>query len=209
MEVLSYALLAVAIGMVAVRDQGLFIGMTALQALLLGVQAAWLGWEHGETALYWAAGLTWAIKGLAIPIFLRGIIRRIRHCGGADGTLTTKLSLLIAVGLTLTAYYVTATLPEAQGPGGQTLPVGVATMLIGVFLMVSRRVAMTQALGLLVMENGLFVATLATTGGLPLLVDVGIFFDVLVGAVIAGLLVHRINNAFESVDTAGLRRLRG
>lgn len=206
---LSYGLLATALSMVLTQNLFVFLGLVSVQALLLGVQSAWLGWEHSEPALYWAAILTVTIKGVVIPLFLRHIIRRIRVLRVIDALFSKKVTLLLAIGLTLVAYYATASLPNVGGAEGGSLPVAVTMVLIGLFLMISRRIALTQVLGLLVMENGLFFAALATTGGLPVLVDVGIFFDVLVGALVMGVLVYRINTTFESIDTTELRRLRG
>lgn len=209
MPLAVYGILSTALAMVAVQNLSLLIALVACQALLLGVQSAWLGWHHGDPALYWAAALTLAIKGMTIPLFLRYIIRRIRVHRIVDGMFTTKASLLIAIGLTLTAYYATAALSELPALDAESMPVALGVVFLGLFLMVSRRLALTQALGLLVMENGLFLAALATTRGLPVLVDAGIFFDVLVSGMITGLLVYRINATFESIDTSALRRLRG
>ncbi|MGE5672809.1 MAG: hypothetical protein ACM3XM_02850 [Mycobacterium leprae] len=209
MLLLSYGFLAAALAMVVVQDLNLLVGLAAVQALFLGIQAIVQGAQHGDTALLWAAALTFGIKGIAIPLFLRYIIRRIKVVRVVDAPFTSKVAILIAIVLTLLAHYATATLSVVTGPEAQALPLAVAGVLIGLFLMVSRRVALTQVLGLLVMENGLFLAALLTTGGLPLLVDVGIFFDVLVTAVVTGLLVYRINATLESIDTRELRRLRG
>lgn len=209
MLVVAYGLLGTTLAMVAVQNLQLLVGLLTVQALLLGTQAAWLGWHHGDTALYAAAGLTVAVKGLAIPLFLRYIIRRIRVQRIVDSLFTLKVTLVAAIGLTLVAYDATAALAGAGELNPESMPVALTMLLIGLFLMVSRRLALTQAVGLLVMENGLFLAALATTGGLPVLVDVGIFFDVLVGAIVTGLLVFRINATLESIDTRALRRLRG
>ncbi len=209
MALLAYGLLGATLALVVVQDLYVLVGLAALQAVLLGIQAGWLGWAHGEPALYLAAALTLGLKGVVIPLFLRYIIRRIRVRRMIDTLFTSKVTLLIAISLTLVAYYATAALAGVGGLDETSLPVALTMVLIGMFLMVSRRVALTQSLGLLVMENGLFLATLATTHGLPLLVDVGIFFDVLVSVIVTGLLVYRINATFESIDTKELRRLRG
>jgi hydrogenase-4 component E len=195
--------------MVTVQNLILFVTLAAVQAVLLGGQALVMGWNTGDPALFWAAGLTFAIKGAVIPLFLRYIIRRIKVMRVVDSTMTTKVQLLIAVVLVLLAHWATGSLSALGGASAETLPVALALVLIGVFLMVSRRVALTQVIGLLVIENGLFLAALATADGLPVLVDAGIIFDVLVTAVVTGLFVWRINATFESIDTVQLRRLRG
>ncbi|HRU11707.1 MAG TPA: hydrogenase, partial [Methanomassiliicoccales archaeon] len=74
---------------------------------------------------------------------------------------------------------------------------------------ISRRKAMTQMVGLLMMENGLFLGIISTTYGMPLIVEIGIFFDVLMAVLIMGIFAYRINQTFETLDTTFMRRLRG
>jgi len=74
--------------------------------------------------------------------------------------------------------------------------------------MISRKKAITQIMGLLTMENGLFLAAISVTYGMPLIVELGIFFDILMAVLIMGLFAFRINRTFASVDTTILRRLR-
>jgi hydrogenase-4 membrane subunit HyfE len=209
MELFTYALLATVLAMVVVQNLELLVGLAALQALLLGAGAAWLGWQDGDPALYFAAALTVSIKAVVIPLFLRYIIRRINVIHILDSAFTVKVTLLIAIVLTFVAHYATGALAQVGGIDSDALAAALTLVLIGVFLMVSRRVALTQVLGLLVMENGLFLAALATAKGLPLLVDVGVFFDVLVGALVMGLMIYRISATFEHIDTSELRRLQG
>ena len=80
--------------------------------------------------------------------------------------------------------------------------------LIGFFVMVNRRKALTQVLGLLSLENGLFLAAISLTYGMPLVVEIGIFFDVLVAVMVLGILVFRIGETFDSMDVSKLRKLR-
>lgn len=205
---LLYTLLATTVMLVVVHDLKLFVKLVAFQALVLAVHSALLAWQDADPALWWAAGLTLFVKALAIPVFLHYVIRRIRVVRVIDSLVSSKMALLIALTLMIVAHYATAALPGG-GPAAEALPAALTMVLIGVFLMVSRRVALTQVLGLLVMENGLFLAALASSGGLPLLVDAGIFFDVLVSVIICGLLIYRISATFASIDTHHLRRLRG
>jgi hydrogenase-4 component E len=80
---------------------------------------------------------------------------------------------------------------------------------IGLFIMISRKKALMQMLGILIMENGLFLGAISLTYGMPLLVELGIFFDVLIGVLIMGILIFRINKTFESIDTDVLKTLIG
>jgi len=81
--------------------------------------------------------------------------------------------------------------------------------MAGLFVIVARRKALTQVLGLLSLENGLFLAAISLTYGMPLVVELGIFFDVLVAVMVLGILVFRIRETFDSMDVSKLSRLRG
>jgi hydrogenase-4 component E len=93
--------------------------------------------------------------------------------------------------------------------GHHTLSVAISVFLIGFFMMVNRRKALTQVLGMLTLENGVFLAAICLTYGMPLIVELGVFFDVLVAVLVLGILVYRIRETFESMDVSKMRRLRG
>ena len=88
------------------------------------------------------------------------------------------------------------------------MAISVAVVLIGFFLMITRRKAMSEIIALLVMENGIFLGAISITYGMPLIVEIGIFFDVLVAVLIMGLFAFRINQTFETLDTTFMRRLK-
>jgi hydrogenase-4 component E len=89
-----------------------------------------------------------------------------------------------------------------------SLAIALAIVLIGFFTMIARQKAVTQMIAFLVMENGLFLGATAATYGMPLVVELGVFFDVLVAALIAGIYTNRLQDAFDSVDTAHLSELK-
>jgi hydrogenase-4 component E len=93
--------------------------------------------------------------------------------------------------------------------GHNTLAVAISVFLIGFFMMINRRKALTQVLALLTLENGVFLAAICLTYGMPLIVELGVFFDVLVAVLVLGILVFRIRESFESMDVSKMRRLRG
>ena len=94
--------------------------------------------------------------------------------------------------------------------GNNTLAVAITLVLTGFFLMINRRKAITQVLALLTVENGVMLAAVAlTTYGMPLVVELGIFFDVLVAVMILGILVYRIRETFASMDISKLSQLKG
>ncbi len=181
----------------------------ALQSLSLGVLAASVAYFTGSTQIYVVAGLTIGLKALLIPRMLAYIMRRIKVEKEVDPLLNIPSSLLVSGGLTVLAYYVTEPLiAHGEAITRNALALSLAVVLIGFFIMISRRKAITQVIGLLIMENGLFMAAISVTYGMPLIVELGIFFDVLVAVLIMGVFAFRINNTFDSLDTSFLRRLR-
>jgi hydrogenase-4 component E len=117
--------------------------------------------------------------------------------------------------LTLMAYVVAESFQrpdELAGPtslGHNTLAVAISLFLIGFFMMTNRRKALTQVLALLSLENGIFLAAISLTYGMPLVVELGIFFDLLIAVLVLAILVYRIRATFDSMDVSRLSRLRG
>jgi len=81
-------------------------------------------------------------------------------------------------------------------------------VFIGMLLMLTRRMALSQVIGFLVMENGIYLYSLTQTGGLPLIIEMGVIFDILIAVLVAGLVIFRLNRSFEHIDVAQLRGLR-
>ncbi|MCX6653309.1 MAG: hydrogenase [Methanomassiliicoccales archaeon] len=181
----------------------------ALQSLALGALAASVAYLTGSEHIYLVAGLTIGIKALLIPRILSYVMKRIKVENEVEPLLNTPSSLLVSAGLAVLAYHVAAPIIE-QGTvitrNAMALSLGV--VLIGFFIMISRWKAITQVIGLLCMENGLFMAAISATYGMPLIVELGIFFDILVAVLIMGVFAFRINRTFDTLDTAFLRRLR-
>ncbi len=118
-------------------------------------------------------------------------------------------SLLICGALTVLGHVVARPFTSLERIGSNTLAVAIALLLTGFFLMINRRKAITQVLALLTTENGVMLAAIAlTTYGMPLVVELGIFFDVVIAVMVLGLLVFRIRETFASMDTSKLSELK-
>lgn len=191
------------------------IRMFALQSFLLAAIAGTIAFFNHSNHIYIAAVLTFVVKTLVLPILLERIVARVGIQQEIEPLINVPLSVLISGGLTLVGYIVAESFyhpEETSAPaalGHNTLAIAIALFLIGFFMMLNRRKALTQVLGLLSMENGLFLAAISLTYGMPLVVEIGIFFDVLVAAMVLGILVYRICETFDSMDVSKLRRLRG
>ncbi|MHB8520263.1 MAG: hydrogenase [Limisphaerales bacterium] len=186
------------------------IRLFALQSLLLAGIAAIVAYFYGATHVYWVAGLTLVGKVLFLPWFLQRLVRQIKITQEVEPLLGPPTSMLICGGLTLLGYLVARPFMSMERLGNNTLAVAITLLLTGFFLMIVRRKAITQVLALLTAENGLFLAAIAlTTYGMPLVVELGIFFDVMVAVMILGILVFRIRETFASMDVSKLNTLKG
>ena len=127
-----------------------------------------------------------------------------------DPLVNFPASMLVCGALTLLGYIVARPFTTLERLGHNTLAVAITLVLTGFFLMINRRKAITQVLALLTVENGVMLAAVAlTTYGMPLVVELVIFFDVLVAVMVLGLLVYRIRETFASMDVAKLNQLKG
>lgn len=186
------------------------IRIFAMQSLLLALIAAVVGYTSHSWHVGLVAILTVVGKVFFLPWLLERLIRRIRIEQEISPWLNMPASLLLCGGLTMVAYLVARPLASLEHAGGNTLPVAVALVLTGLFLLINRRKALTQVLALLTMENGVMLAAIAfSSHGMPLVVELGIFFDVVIAVMVLGLLVFRIRETFSSMDTSRLNELRG
>jgi hydrogenase-4 component E len=164
--------------------------------------------RHPE--LYIVAGLLLALKVVLIPLLLSRLGRKIKVSEDLGLLVNAQLSLLWALVFTYLAW-VFAERFIASGSVLQAgmLAVAFFAVLTGMFLMIFRMTALAQIIGLLVMENGLFLLAALVSGGMPFFVEFAIFFDVFVSVVIMGFFVYRINKLFTHIDVRELSRLKG
>jgi hydrogenase-4 component E len=186
------------------------IRLYGVQSLLLGLVGAAVGLSAQRPHLYVTAALTIALKALVIPWFLLRVIDKVGIRREIEPYLNVPASLLLCLGLTVVGYRVSLGMAGAsQGVPHQVVGVALSMVLIGLFLMVTRRKAITQILALLTVENAVFLVAVGATSGMPLVVELGISFDVILAVLILGVLVNRIVDRFESMDTSRLSNLRG
>jgi hydrogenase-4 component E len=188
------------------------VRLLALQGIALGLLALAVAYVADAPHIYVAAALTLVLKGGVIPWMLLYVMDKLRTEREVEPLLSIPLSLLICGGLTVVAFYITQPIIFSGGAittiTRDCLAISLAVVLIGFFTMISRKKAITQVMGMLTMENGLFLAAISVTYGMPLIVELGIFFDALVAVLIMGLFAFRIKRTFASVDTTVLRGLQ-
>jgi hydrogenase-4 membrane subunit HyfE len=209
-DVLAVALLATGLLSVMARRLETAIWLLVAQGVLLAATAGAIGVATGAVHVYAAAALTVAVKVGVIPVILFRVLGAVRIRREVELALSTRAALVIALAGVLVAYRAAGALalPGAV-PSQHALPVAVSLMLIGLGLMIGRKKALSQIAGLIIMENGVYLAALVATFGLPLAVELGVFFDLLVGVLLLGVFAYRINQTFDTIDTDRLRALRG
>jgi hydrogenase-4 component E len=186
------------------------IRLYGIQSLLLSVVAATMAVSESHHELLATAAITLVLKTFLIPWFQLRTIDRIGIRREIEPFLNVPTSLLVCVGLTVVGYRVSTGFPEgARGVSHHLIGVALSMLLIGLFLMVTRRKAMTQIVALLTIENAVFLVAVGVTPGMPLVVEFGIAFDVIVAVIVLGVLVHRIVDRFESMDVSRLSNLKG
>jgi len=186
------------------------IRLYAVQSFLLGGVAVVMGLTEGRWHIFASAVLTIGLKGLVIPWFLMRVVDRVGIHREIEPILNVPASLLICLGLTVVGYRVSTGLADGgEGAAHHVIGVSLSMLLMGLFLMVTRRKAVTQILALLTVENAVFLVALGATTGMPLIVELGISFDVIVAVLVLGFLVRRIVDRFESMDVSRLSKLKG
>ena len=185
------------------------IRIFALQSVLLAAIAGVVGFAYHAGHVYVVAVLTIIGKVLFLPWRLERLVRQIKIEQEVQPFVNTPATMLICGALAGLAYIVARPITTLERIGSNTLAVAIALLLTGFFLMINRRKAITQVLALLTMENGVMLAAIAlTTYGMPLVVEIGIFFDVVVAVMVLGILVFRIRETFASMDVSKLNELK-
>jgi hydrogenase-4 component E len=186
------------------------IRLYGAQSFLLGIVAATIAHSEGRHDLYVTAALTVTLKGLLIPWFLMRVIDRIGIRREIEPFLNVPVSLLVCVGLTVVGYRVSTGFPEGvRGVSHHLIGVALSLLLIGLFLMVTRKKAISQILALMMIENAVFLVAAGITTGMPFVVELGISFDVILAVLMLGVMVGRIVDRFESMDVSRLSKLKG
>jgi hydrogenase-4 component E len=186
------------------------IRLYGVQSLLLAVIAATIAISQDRHDLFVTAVLTVTLKTFLIPWFLMRVIDRIGIHREIEPFLNVPASLLVCLGLTVVGYRVSTGFPEGgQGVSHHLIGIALSMLLIGLFLMVTRKKAITQILALLTVENAVFVVAVGVTSGMPFIVELGISFDVILAVLVLGVLVQRIVGRFESMDVSRLSNLKG
>lgn len=203
--------LLTAFGIVAMRQARGVLNLFIVQSLLLAASAALLGVRHGSEHLYGVAVVNVISKPIVVPWLLRKTSpEEIYTRREIDQALNIPISLLIALALTILAYFLGIPLSNAVAPEfrGPNVAIGIAGLLLGAFTLTVRREALPLLIGLLVMENGAFLTGISISRNLPLLVELAIATDWLVIVFIMGVLTRAVHKQIGTTAVGQLSSLR-
>jgi hydrogenase-4 component E len=197
------------LALAAVRRVSTAIYLFAFQSAIITALVIATAYMEKSAEAWIVAAMVFGLKVLAIPYALLWLVERLKAPRAVTAFTSTAQSLFIAVLMVFISYSVVRPFAHDARVPEDVLAAAVALVLTGGFLMVSCRKALMQVVGLLVLENGIFLAALTTTFGMPLVIEIGVFFDLVMGIVIMGVFAFRIRDTFEHMDVAKLRSLRG
>ena len=185
------------------------LNVFSLHALMLASSVAWEGWSQHAPQLFITATIALIVKAIIIPLALHRIVRRLNIHRSVETVIGIGPTMLAGMGLVaLSIALMLRVTAEADALARQDLAFALSIVLLGLLMMVSRRNAVSQVVGLMSIENGLI---LAATGakGMPLVVEISVAFSVLVAFIVIGIFLFRIRERFDTVDVQALDRFRG
>ena len=208
-NLLAAALLLIAFAMLSQRRILSLIRLFAWQGLALTLSTAIVAYSTDQTHLYWSAALTLLLKVIALPWILHRLIDQLNVRWDVETLINIPATMLVGIALVIFAFALAAPISEmANTVTRSTLGIALASVLLSFLMMIVRRKAVPQVIGFLSMENGLFFAATSATYGMPLVVELGIALDVLVGTFVFGIFFFHIRETFDSLDIRHMEKLK-
>lgn len=208
-SVLAALILLTAFGLLVQRRIYGLLHIFALQGFFLSVSTAVVGYSAGLHHLYISALLTLTLKVIVLPYILYVLIHRLRIHKEVEEVVNIPTTMLIGIALVIYSYHLTAPIRELSDfITRSTLAVALATVMLGLLMMIIRKKAVTQIIGFLALENGLFFAATSATYGMPLVVELGVALDILIAAFIFGIFFFQIRTTFDTLDLKAMEKLK-
>jgi hydrogenase-4 component E len=202
-------ILLLAFAMLAQRRVVQLINLFALQGLTLFLSTLVVAVKTGQSHLYYSAALTLTLKAVLLPWILHRLVRRLNVKSEVESLINIPTTMLIGIALVIIAFNVALPIAQLSATIARgTLGIALAVVMLAFLMMITRRKAITQVVGFLSMENGLFLAATSATYGMPMVVELGIALDVLVGVIILGVFFFQIRDQFDSLDIRHMEKLK-
>ena len=208
-NLLAAFLLLLAFAMLSQRRILTLIKLFAWQGAALAASTLIVAYTTDQRDLYFSAALALLLKVILIPWILHRLIDRLQIRWDIETLINIPATMLIGIGLVIFAFALAAPISEmARSLTRATLGIALASVLLSFLMMIVRRKAVPQVIGFLAMENSLFFAATSATYGMPLVVELGVALDVLVGTFIFGIFFFHIRDEFESLDIRHMEKLK-
>jgi hydrogenase-4 component E len=208
-NLLGAFLLLLAFMMLAARRTLSLIRLFALQGFFLSASTFLVAFLSGESNLYYSALFTLVLKVILLPYVLKELTLRLNIQRDVETLVNVPVTMILGIGIVVFSFSLAAPISQAASTVTRSLiGVGLACVLLSFLAMITRRKAMTQIIGFLAMENGLLFSATNATYGMPMVVELGVALDVLIGAIIFGIFFFQIRETFESLDLKFFERLK-
>jgi len=208
-NLLAAFLLLLAFAMLSQRRILTLIHLFAWQGAALALSTLIVAYSGDQPHLYFSAALTVLVKVMLIPWVLHRLIDRLHVRWDVETLINIPTTMLIGIGLVIFAFALATPISQmASTLTRSTLGIAMGSVLLSFLMMIVRRKAVPQVIGFLAMENGLFFAATSATYGMPLVVELGVVLDVLVGTFIFGIFFFHIRETFESLDIRHMEKLK-
>jgi hydrogenase-4 component E len=208
-DLMAALLLLIAFAMVSQRRILRLIHLFAFQGLVLSVNTFIVAIAIHRPELYGSALLTLALKVIVLPWLLHRLIDRLNVRWDVETLLNIPTTMLVGILLVILSFNLALPISQLAGTITRgTLGIAMASVQLSFLMMITRRKAVPQVIGFLAMENGLFFAATSATYGMPMIVELGIALDVLVGVFIFGIFFFQIRETFDSLDIHHLEKLK-
>lgn len=194
-------LLLLSFAMLTQRRSVNLVNLLAVQGGLLLSATLLLAWRTGQHHLYLSAALTLTLKVIVLPWLLHRLIRRLQVYWDTEPLLNPSGTMLVGVLVVVFSFGLAQPISAlASTATRNSIGIAVAVILLSFLTMITRRKAMSQVVGFLSMENGLFFGAMSATYGMPMIVEFGVALDVLVAVLVLGIFFFQIREQFDSLD---------
>jgi hydrogenase-4 component E len=208
-NLLGAGLLLLAFAMISQRRILSLIHLFTLQGATLVLATAVVGYVTDQPHLYLSSAITFALKVVLIPILLHRVINRLDVRWDVETLINIPTTMLLGILLVIFAFNLALPIAQFSSTISRgSLGIALACVLLSFLMMITRAKAVPQVIGFLSMENGLFFAATSATYGMPMVVELGIALDVLIGVLILGVFLFQIREQFDSLDIRHLERLK-
>ena len=202
-------LLLSSFAMLSQRRVVTMVNLLALQGVLLGLATLLLAWRTGQSHLYISAAMTLALKAIFLPWLLHRLIRRLGVYWDSEPLLNIAGTMLVGLLIVIFAFGLAQPISAlATTSTRSSIGIAVAVVLLAFLTMITRRKAMSQVVGFLSMENGLFFGAMSATHGMPMIIELGVALDILVAMLVLGVFFFQIREQFDSLDLKHLEKLK-